>query len=317
MSGLKVIQPGIFSLPQDSGRFGLHGIGLTTGGPMDSDAFRWANRLCGNVQSATVIEVTVGGLILESSIKTTIAVTGANIPLTINKKPAALWQSHGINPGDRIELGFAIAGSRGYLAVAGGFQIEPIFNSVSTVPREGLGGLTQDGRPLQAGQILPCQALEHHLVPVSVPKQRLPDYADNQARLRVILGYQQDAFSKVQKQLFFTSEYTVTESSDRMGYRLKGANIAPSIDGILSEGICLGAIQVPADGQPIILLNDRQTIGGYPKLGSVLSLDLGKLAQLMPGGKIQFEAISLEQAHNLLALDEQRFNTSQLEPAVQ
>ena len=317
MSGLKVIQPGIFSLPQDSGRFGLHGIGLTTGGPMDSDAFRWANRLCGNVQSATVIEVTVGGLILESSIKTTIAVTGANIPLTINKKPAALWQSHGINPGDRIELGFAIAGSRGYLAVAGGFQIEPIFNSVSTVPREGLGGLTQDGRPLQAGQILPCQALEHHLDPVSVPKQRLPDYADNQARLRVILGYQQDAFSKVQKQLFFTSEYTVTESSDRMGYRLKGANIAPSIDGILSEGICLGAIQVPADGQPIILLNDRQTIGGYPKLGSVLSLDLGKLAQLMPGGKIQFEAISLEQAHNLLALDEQRFNTSQLEPAVQ
>jgi biotin-dependent carboxylase-like uncharacterized protein len=317
MSGLKVIQPGIFSLPQDSGRFGLHGIGLTTGGPMDSDAFRWVNRLCGNVQSATVIEVTVGGLILESSIKTTVAVTGANIPLTINKKPAALWQSHGINPGDRIELGFAIAGSRGYLAVAGGFQIEPIFNSVSTVPREGLGGLTQDGRPLQAGQILPCQALEYHLDPVSVPKQRLPDYADNQARLRVILGYQQDSFSKVQKQLFFTSEYTVTESSDRMGYRLNGANIAPSIDGILSEGICLGAIQVPADGQPIILLNDSQTIGGYPKLGSVLSLDLSKLAQLMPGGTIQFEAISLEQAHNLLALDEQRFNTSQLEPAVQ
>ena len=104
MSGLKVIQPGIFSLPQDSGRFGVHGIGLTTGGPMDSDAFRWANRLCGNAQSATVIEVTVGGLILESSVKTTVAVTGANIPLTINKKPAALWQSHGINPGDRIEL---------------------------------------------------------------------------------------------------------------------------------------------------------------------------------------------------------------------
>jgi biotin-dependent carboxylase-like uncharacterized protein len=317
MSGLKVIQPGIFSLPQDSGRFGVHGIGLTTGGPMDSDAFRWANRLCGNAQSATVIEVTVGGLILESSVKTTVAVTGANIPLTINKKPAALWQSHGINPGDRIELGFAIAGSRGYLAVAGGFQIEPIFNSVSTVPREGLGGLTQDGQPLQAGQILPCQTLEHHLGSVSVPKRRLPDYADNQVRLRVILGYQQDAFSKVQKQIFFSSEYTVTESSDRMGYRLKGANIAPSIDGILSEGICLGAIQVPADGQPIILLNDRQTIGGYPKLGSVLSLDLGKLAQLMPGGTIQFEAISLEQAHNLLALDEQRFNNSQLEPAAQ
>ncbi|MDG2501600.1 MAG: biotin-dependent carboxyltransferase family protein [Porticoccaceae bacterium] len=315
MSGLIVIQPGIFSLAQDSGRFGLHSIGLTTGGPMDRNAFRWANRLCDNSQSATAIEVTVGGLVLESTTTTNIAMTGANIPLTINQQAAALWQSHKIIPGDRIELGFAVAGSRGYLAVAGGFQIEPIFNSVSTVPREGLGGTTQDGTPLQAGQILPCQALQHPLDCLSVPSQQRPDYAANQARVRVVLGYQQDAFSEIQKQLFFSSQYTVSDSSDRMGYRLKGPNISPSIDGILSEGICLGAIQVPADGQPIILLNDRQTIGGYPKLGSVLSLDLGKLAQLMPGGTVQFEAISVERAHNLLALDEQRFNNSQLEPA--
>ena len=116
MSGLRVIHPGIYSLPQDSGRFGMHGIGLTTGGPLDSDAFRWANRLCGNAQSASVIEVTVGGLNLESLVKTTVALTGAQIPLTINKKPAALWQTHAINPGDRIDLGFATAGSRGYLA---------------------------------------------------------------------------------------------------------------------------------------------------------------------------------------------------------
>ena len=313
MIGLKVIQPGIFSLPQDSGRFGQHAVGLTTGGPLDSNAFRWANRLCGNGVEATAIEVTIGGLVLESTTTTQIALTGADIPLTINKQPAALWQSHTINPGDRIELGFATSGSRGYLAVAGGFQIDPIFNSASTVPREALGGLTQDGTPLQTGQLLPCETVKDSRGCQAVPRHLVPDYGNNSALLRVVLGYQQEAFSNLQKQVFFTSQYAVTESSDRMGYRLKGSKITPSIEGILSEGICLGAIQVPADGQPIVLLNDRQTIGGYPKLGSVLSLDIGKLAQLMPGGTVRFEAISVEQAHNLLALDQHQFLNASLE----
>jgi len=312
MTGLSVIQPGIFSLPQDSGRFGQHAVGLTTGGPLDSNAFRWANRLCGNAPEATAIEVTIGGLVLESTVQTCIALTGADIPLTINKKPAALWQSHAINPGDRIELGFATAGSRGYLAVAG-FQIEPIFNSASTVPREALGGLTQDGTALQTGQLLPCETVKDSRNCQAVPRHLVPDYGNNSALLRVVLGYQQEAFSNLQKQLFFTSQYVVTESSDRMGYRLKGSKITPSIEGILSEGICLGAIQMPADGQPIVLLNDRQTIGGYPKLGSVLSLDIGKLAQLMPGGTVRFEAISVEQAHNFLALDQHQFLNASLE----
>ncbi len=313
MSGLKVIQPGILSLPQDSGRYGMHGIGLTTGGPLDRHAFRWANRLCGNSQQAVAIEVTIGGLVLEAMVKTSIALTGAEINLSINKHPAALWQTHSINPGDRIELGFASAGSRAYLAVAGGLQLTPIFASASTVPRESIGGLNQDGKPLQAGEILPCHALDNHLPHLSVPDHQRPDLSHNSAALRVVLGYQQQAFSALQKQIFFSADYAVTDSSDRMGYRLKGATIKSSIDGILSEGICMGAIQVPADGQPIVLLNDRQTIGGYPKLGSVLSLDIGKLAQLMPGGTVRFEAISIEQAHNLLVLDQQQFNRAQLE----
>lgn len=313
MSGLKIVQPGIFSLLQDNGRFGQHGIGLTTGGPLDNNAFRWANRLCGNTSSQSAIEVTVGGLVLESQVTTTIALTGANIPLTINKNPAALWQTHIINPGDHIELGFATEGSRGYFAVAGGFNIEPIFNSTSTVPREALGGLTQDGTPLQVGQLLPCQTSNRQPDSARVPSCLVPDYKTNSAHLRVVLGYQQDAFSTIQKQLFFTSDYLVTDSSDRMGYRLKGTKITASIEGILSEGISLGAIQIPADGQPIVLLNDRQTIGGYPKLGAVLSLDIGKLAQLMPGGTVSFEPISIEQAHNLLVLNEQQFADTQLE----
>jgi biotin-dependent carboxylase-like uncharacterized protein len=313
MSDLKVIQPGILSLPQDGGRYGAHGIGLTTGGPLDRSAFLWANRLCGNRQQATAIEVTIGGLVLQSNATTRIAVTGAAMPLSINKQPASLWQSHNIYPGDRIELGFAEAGSRAYLALVGGFKIEPIFNSTSTVPREAIGGLNQDGAPLQANQVLPCDDTDNTELGYSLPENQRPDYSHNSVLLRVVLGYQQAAFSRLQKQLFFSSDYAVTDSCDRMGYRLKGADIRPSIGGILSEGICLGAIQVPADGQPIILMNDRQTIGGYPKLGSVLSLDIGKLAQLMPGGNVRFTAISVEQAHNLLALDEYRINHIELE----
>jgi allophanate hydrolase subunit 2 len=127
--------------------------------------------------------------------------------------------------------------------------------------------------------------------------------------LRVIVGYQHAAYDNLQKQRFFTSEYRVTKNCDRMGYRLEGAAITGAITGILSEGICQGAIQIPADGQPIILLSDRQTIGGYPKLGSVLSLDLDRLAQLGPGGKVRFEPISIEQAHNLLLLAEYRLQS--------
>lgn len=314
MNGFSVIQPGILSLLQDHGRYGHHSIGLTTGGPMDSQSFEWANRLCHNSPQCAAIEVTIGGLVLEANINTSIALTGAVMPLSINKQPAALWQTHSIKAGDRIELGFAQTGSRGYLAVAGGFQASPSFGSQSAVPREGLGGLRQDGKALQTGDQLPCtvpaQPPPSHRLALS---QRPNPDNNNSAHCRVILGYQQQAFSALQQQIFFSSTYQVTDSSDRMGYRLNGPAIKPAVDGILSEGICLGAIQVPADGQPIVLLADRQTIGGYPKIGSVLSLDLGKLAQLTPGGTVSFEAISIEQAHNLLALNQRLFDCTEFE----
>jgi len=308
---LKVIKPGIYSLLQDGGRYGQHSMGLTNGGPLDRNAFRWANLLCENPQESASIEITVGGLALESTVKTTLAVTGADIPLSINKQSAALWHSHSINPGDLIELGFARSGSRAYLAVAGGFQAEPVFNSVSTVPREGLGGLHADGSALKSGDILPCKPIEKPRL-WQLPEELRADYRQNSALLRVVLGYQQENFSETQKQLFFNSSYRVTKFSDRMGYRLEGPEITHSIKGILSEGICLGAIQFPADGQPIILLNDRQTMGGYPKIGSILSVDIGKLAQLSAGGTVRFEAISMNRAQALLAENEKQFVSSRL-----
>jgi biotin-dependent carboxylase-like uncharacterized protein len=304
---LKIIKPGIYSLLQDGGRYGYHSMGITSGGPLDRDAFRWANILCENPPESAAIEITVGGLIIESTIKTTLALTGADIPISINKQPVELWQSHAINPGDRIELGFARKGSRGYLAVKGGFKVEPIFKSIATVPREGLGGLNADGSPLKAGDILPCEPTTEQTSQWQLPEHLRPDYPQNSVSLRVILGYQQDAFSDAQKQQFFNTQYTVSKNCDRMGYRLDGPEISPAIDGILSEGICLGAIQFPADGQPIILLNDRQTMGGYPKIGSLLSVDIGKLAQLSAGSQLRFEALSIDQAQSLLINHEKQF----------
>lgn len=304
MTGFRVIQPGIQSHLQDRGRFGFHALGLTTGGPLDFNSFCWANKLCNNSGAEACIEVLVGGLVLESQITTQIAVTGATLPLTINQQQVDCWRSHTIQPGDRIELGYATAGCRAYLAVAGGVQAKPSFNSVATVVREGLGGLEQDGCALKSGDILPCHANDSVDCYFLDPAYR-PQLNHDPVTLRVVLGYQHSTFQH--KNLFFNSIYTVSENSDRMGYRLTGPAVKSSMTSMLSEGICYGAIQFPADGQPIILLSDRQTIGGYPKIGSVLSIDIDKLAQLMPGKKIAFECISIQQAHNLIHLHEQRF----------
>jgi biotin-dependent carboxylase-like uncharacterized protein len=297
-SGFKVLQPGILSLLQDAGRFGQHSIGLTTGGPLDKASFEWANRLCGNPSNSCVIEASIGGLSLEAQADTQIAVTGGDAPLTINKKPAASWQTHPIKKGDRIELGFAQNNTRHYLAVKGGLQVEPMFGSASTVVREKLGGL--NGSALKAGDVIPYQT-HSTSTQLKVDDKDRPNYSGD-ITLRVVLGYQQDAFNSLQKRRFFTSEFILDERCDRMGFRTTGPEIKADINGILSEGICFGAIQIPPDGQPIVLLNDRQTIGGYPKIGSVLSLDIPSLTQRLPGAKIRFEAISIDEAQRLLHL---------------
>ncbi len=307
VNGFKVLKPGILTLITDSGRFGKHRIGLTTGGPIDPFAFRWANRLLGNNQNASALEASFGGLVLEAEVDSSLVVTGATAPLKINGLDAELWRVHAVSAGDKIELGFATEGCRSYLAVAGGFHIEESFGSTATVVRESLGGLAGD--KLKAGDVLPANSVSDVVAKV-LPEHLRPDYTLDPV-LRVIPGYQQHAFSRFQQRLFFGSDYEVSDRCDRMGYRLTGAEIKPSIDGILSEGICLGAIQVPADGQPIVLLNDRQTIGGYPKIGSMMSLDVARLGQCMPGTKISFKAVTIDCAHNALCLAESHFQRSE------
>jgi len=299
MSGFKVLSPGILSLIQDKGRFGFHDIGITSGGPFDSHAFNWANRLFDNKESAACLEILVGGLLLKSQTTTQLAVTGADVPIKINDQKAVTWQTHSVKPGDKIAIGYATAGCRAYLSVAGGIQAPLIFGSASTVIREQLGGLYKNGQPLQTGDILPCMPGKKTTLR-SVPEQFRTQFDTDVTEVRLVPGYQYDQFSQAQLDQFFNSEYKIANNSDRMGYRLEGPAIKPPSRAMLSEGICLGAVQLPADGQPIILLCDRQTIGGYPKIGSVLSLDIAKLAQLMPGKRLQFTLIAIDQAQNLL-----------------
>jgi biotin-dependent carboxylase-like uncharacterized protein len=303
MSGFVVRQPGLLSLLQDRGRFGKHGLGLTTGGPLDIVAFYWANRLLDNDPNATCVEVGFGGLVLDAEVDSSFVVTGAEMPCKLNGDEVPQWQTHAISAGDRLELGFASRGTRAYLGVRGGFGIEPSFGSSATVVREGIGGL--DGGKLEAGDHLPCGGgrLARN---TKLDERHRPEYG-GQAVLRVVPGYQQSAFSTAARWRFFNTDYRLTDRCDRMGFRLEGESVHSDLVGMLSEGICHGAIQIPSDGQPIVLMNDRQTIGGYPKIGSVIGLDTARLAQLSPGATVRFEQIGMEQAHNIYCLERARY----------
>ncbi|WP_286238147.1 biotin-dependent carboxyltransferase family protein [Neptuniibacter halophilus] len=307
MSGFKVLQPGLLTLIQDAGRYGHHRIGLTTGGPLDAEAFKWANRLVDNPLHSTALEISIGGLVLESQVNTCLVLTGAEMPLKINGVEQDRWHAHQVREGDRIEVGFSSSGARAYLAVSGGFHVEHMFSSSATVTREALGGLS--GEKLQQGDYLSCAEITERKA-FRLAEQHRPTYSDD-ISLRVITGYQQQAFSDLDKRRFFSSEYEVTDRADRMGYRLSGPEVNASVDGILSEGICHGAIQIPADGQPIVLLNDRQTIGGYPKIGSMIAQDTARMAQRLPGAKVSFEEITIDDAHNLHCLAHVKFQRTE------
>lgn len=307
-----MVQPGLLSLLQDRGRFAQAAIGLTTGGPMDPLAAALANRLLQNDANATLIEVSFGGLSLRAASNIQLAVTGATLPLSIDRTEQPMWSVIDLPAGAELSMGFSEVGCRSYLAVRGGFDIPTSFGSTATVVREGIGGL--NGQRLAEGDTLPVHDSEP-CPRLWLPPQRRPRY-HRRATVRVIPGYQQAHFSRVEQQRFFGSEYTVSERCDRMGYRLEGPAINCDIEGILSEGIAPGAIQIPADGQPIVLLNDRQTIGGYPKIGCAFSLDCAALAQLRPGDKITFTPISEQTAHNALHLASAFERSRHLEPAV-
>ena len=298
MDAIKIIAPGGYSTIQDRGRFGFQDMGVPLSGVLDPFAFDVANMLVGNGDNTPVMELTVMGPSMEILKTMDIALTGAKMGITVNKKPVAQWRSIRVNPGDRVSMGQVQAGCRAYLAVSGGFDVPRVMGSFSTYAGASIGGFK--GRPIRAKDVLKTGNAPLLKTERVLPHKAIPVYPTH-VTLRAIPGPQDDYFDTGLHTLF-TTEYMVTAKADRMGYRLMGEKI-PIRDGmpksIISEPSIPGSIQIPADEQPIILLVE-QTVGGYAKIATIISSDLGRVAQTTPGDMIRFEKIDLETAHSLI-----------------
>ncbi|WP_024955018.1 biotin-dependent carboxyltransferase family protein [Sulfurospirillum arcachonense] len=289
MTGFEVLNAGILATVQDTGRKGLGSIGVTESGVMDEFSYHWLNRLLGNDYGTNALEIVFGGVKLKANGNTTFALSGAKVDASINNQPIEIWKTYEIKDGDILNLGFASSGARIYLGVVGGFDIIPQFGSTSVCLKEGIGG-----KPLHVKEFLPYQSKVFKDNKKLALKNQ-PDY-DEVLTLRVVAGYQWDLFDEVERDKFFSSEYKVTSQNDRMGYRLSGEKVLSTCKGIISEAIAYGAIQIPSHGEPIVLLKERQTIGGYPKIGSVIPVDCFKLSQMKQDSIVKFEHISLDEA---------------------
>ncbi|MCG3728322.1 biotin-dependent carboxyltransferase family protein [Vibrio cincinnatiensis] len=284
---LTVSKPGNLSLLQDFGRYGLSHLGINTAGAVDEYAYSWANHLLDNPINSPVLEITLGQaeFIIHHSCQ--LAIAGGDLAAKLSGQPLTNWSVFTAQAGDRLTFALPRNGLRAYLSVRGGFHVSKQLGSVSTACRQSLGGLQHNGMALQTGEQI-------HFSPHSIEKSRrqvtfrfLPNY-NLPLKLRVIESYQFQQFNPSSLDTFYQGKFLVSQHADRMGYRLNGPKVISPTRPLLSEGIALGSIQIPPDGQPIILLNDRQTLGGYPKIGCVARIDLPRLAQAKPGQMVQF-----------------------------
>lgn len=290
---LKIINPGLFTTVQDLGRYGYESYGFTPAGVMDYESYYLANALLGNDYNCGVLELTLYGITFEVLHSTSMSSAGAEMELTINEEPFETGTAVDLVKGDIVRFGGVKKGARTYIAFSGGLDLPKELGSYSTHTRSQMGGFK--GRVLKAGDILPVKGktVEHNF---SVITKILTEDTE----IRFIPGQQNDRFDSVNKRIFTESEYTLTKDSDRMGCRLEGPAVeSADDDDILSEPTQFGSIQVPKNGQPIVLLADRQTAGGYKKIGTVAKVDLPKIAQKKPGEKITFTEVSVDEASQL------------------
>ncbi|GIM45511.1 urea carboxylase [Collibacillus ludicampi] len=290
---------GPFITIQDLGRYGHQKSGIPVAGALDRFALETANWLVGNPPGAACLEVTLIGPEIVLDQDTVISITGADLSATLDGRPISLWTSHDVSAGSVLQFGKPVRGVRAYLAVAGGIDVSIVMGSRSTYLKGHIGGF--QGRALQTGDILPIGEPAVTFAPRRLSKT--PDYIASHGEetvVRVVLGPQEDHFTQAAIATFLSSTYRITPQSDRMGYRLEGPPLAHRGRAeIISDAIPEGAIQVPANGQPIILLADRQTTGGYPKIATVISADLPKLAQSAPGAIVRFVAVTVEEAQEI------------------
>ena len=289
---------GMMTTIQDLGRIGYQRYGMPVCGAMDHYAMELANILVGNPRDEAVVEATVMGPTIVFGEPEIFAITGGDFGPTLNGASIESNRAHLAEAGDVLALPMAKAGARAYIAFAGGLDIEEVMGSRSTFLKGGVGGL--DGRAVRDGDEIglkaPCDSLPD-LEERFVPEKLLPALEDH-VMVRFTYGPQDDLFSAAGKQTFTSSEYALSDKSDRMGFRMDGPAVerAAGSDGnIISDGICFGAIQI-TNGQPIVMMADRQTTGGYPKLGCVITADLPLLAQLKAGDKVRFRPVSVAAA---------------------
>lgn len=294
---LEIIKPGLLTTVQDQGRWGYQGYGVGIAGAMDAFALSAANRLVGNPEEFAGLEMTIQGPTLRFQRETLFALTGADLAPRLDATPISNWAAHLAPPGSILSFGGRKSGVRAYMAVSGGIDVPLIMGSRSTYLLGRFGG--QDGRPLKARDILPMGTAPvgaSRLVGGRFPENLRPSYQKN-PRLRAILGPFQDFFSEEGLATFLSTPYTITPNSDRMGYRLEGKFIARrQTRELITCGLANGTIQVPPNGQPILLLADRQTIGGYPIIATVIHADLPLLAQCAPGDQLSFSEVTPDQA---------------------
>lgn len=278
---------------QDAGRFGVRHLGVTQGGALDWVAMHWANWLLGNALVAPVVEVTLGGFAVIAGQDCTLALAGGDLDARIDEQPVQPWRSFRLAKGQRLSVRQPRQGARAYLAAPGGFQAESVLGSCATVVREALGGIDGQGTALAQGQVLLFAAGAPAVR--EVPQGLRPSYPEK-PQLDLVMGAQIGAFSGTSLFEAFNRDWTLDSRADRMGMRLLGPQLVYQGAPMISEGIPLGAVQVPPDGQPIVLLNDRQTIGGYPRLGALTPLALAQLAQCLPGAVVRFRAVVQDEA---------------------
>lgn len=300
---LKVTKPGMSTTVQDFGRWGHQAMGMPVAGAMDPEALANANILAGNEPGAAALEITLLGPTLAVEGEGAIAVAGADLGFCVNGTPAPLWTCLPVGRGDVISFsGPKGHGCRAILAVSGGIDVPSVMGSRSTYTRAGIGGFA--GRALKSGDTVACgelPALWKKTLDFSCPETLRP-LRDPEAPIRAVPGPQDDAFTEEGLETLFGSAYTITNQADRMGYRLEGPKVAHrAAADIVSDAIPLGAIQVPGHGQPIVMLADRQTTGGYTKAAVVLTADLAALAQRLPGEGVRFARSTPEEGARLLA----------------
>ena len=278
-------------LLQDAGRFGVRHLGVTQGGALDWVSMSWANWLLDNALDAPVVEVTLGGLTLQAEDYCLLALAGADLGAFVDERAISPGRSFILQKGQRLRFTQPFNGARAYLAAPGGFDAQAVLGSCATVVREALGGVDGVGKALAEGGQLAYSGTGGAMKVLASPDLQ------SGASLDLIIGAQIGQFSGQSLFDAFNTEWALDSRADRMGMRLLGTPLQYQGPSLISEGIPLGAIQVPPDGQPIVLLNDRQTIGGYPRLGALTPLSLARLAQCLPGEKVRLAPVVQEAAH--------------------